>query len=162
MCDIILTISHSLIFILLVFLVKHMLANPIQPHKSFMMSVECLSLKCLSKTIAFIISSWLVDNSIDVSSFESVSDTKLFYVDVLGSFTTWFPSTPFQLDCAHIILFNSYVGSQRFQKRIHINRSYLWFKGTLHPHDKCHRVINTYEFSFISSLSIDLLFCRYR
>ena len=65
-----------------------MLVKPIQPYKSFTMSVECLSLKWLTKIIAFYISSWLIDYSADVSTFESVSDIKVSYLDVLGSFTT--------------------------------------------------------------------------
>ena len=88
MCDIILTILHALLFIHLVFLVKHMLVDPIQPHKRFTMRVEYRPLLCLSKIIAFYISIWLVDKSTDVSSFESVNDIKVLYVDVLGSFTT--------------------------------------------------------------------------
>ena len=102
MCDIVLTISHTLIFILLVFLVKHMLIALIQPHKSFMMSVKCLLLKCLSKINTCYISSWLVDNSADISSFESISDIIVLYVNVFGSFAIWFLPIPFQfvLSCS--------------------------------------------------------------
>ena len=85
MGGLILTFSPALISILLV---KHMFVDPIQTHKSFTMSVECISLKCLCKIITFHISSWLVDNSADIPSFQSVSDIKLSYVDVLCSFTT--------------------------------------------------------------------------
>ena len=102
MGGLILTISPVLIFILLI---KHKLVDPIQPHESFTMCVEYFSLKCLRKIITFRISSWLVDNSADIPSLESVSDIKVSYVDMFGSFTTWFPSIPFQLDCALIILF---------------------------------------------------------
>ena len=63
MGGLILTISPVLIFILLV---KHKLVDPIQPHEGFTMSVECFSLKCLSKIITFYISSWLVCNSADI------------------------------------------------------------------------------------------------
>ena len=80
MGGLILTISPVLIFILLV---KHKLIDSLQPHEGFMMSVECY----LSKIITFHISSWLVDNSADIPSFESVSDIKVSYVDILGSFT---------------------------------------------------------------------------
>ena len=52
------------------------------------MSVECFFLKCLCEIITFNMSGWLVDNSADISSFESVSDIKVSYIDVLGSFTT--------------------------------------------------------------------------
>ena len=88
MCDITFTISHALIFILLVFLVKYMFVDPIQPYESFTMSVKCISLKCLSKIITFHISSWLVDNSADVTIFESVSDIKILCVNMFSSFTT--------------------------------------------------------------------------
>ena len=84
MGGLILTISPILIFILLV---KHKLVDPIQPHEGFTMSVECFSLKCFSKIITFHISSWFVDNSADIPSFESVSDIKVSYVDMLGSLT---------------------------------------------------------------------------
>ena len=57
MFDIILTTSHALIYVLLAFLVKNMLVDPIQPHESFTMSVECISLEWLSKIITFDISS---------------------------------------------------------------------------------------------------------
>ena len=80
----VLTISPVLISMLLV---KHKLVDPIQPHKNFTMSVECFSLTCLSKIIIFRISSWLVDNSVDIPSFESVSDIKVSYVDIFSSFT---------------------------------------------------------------------------
>ena len=52
-----------------------------------MMSVEYFSLKCHSKIITFHIPSWLVDNSADIPSFESVSDIKVLYIDILGSLT---------------------------------------------------------------------------
>ena len=84
MGELILTISPVLIFILLV---KHKLVDSIQPHESFTMSVECFSWKCLSKITTFHISSWLVDNSADIPSFESVSDIKVSYIDMLGSLT---------------------------------------------------------------------------
>ena len=83
MGGLILTFSPALIFILLV---KVMFVDPIQPHKSFTMSMECFSLKYLSKTIIFHISNWLINNSTDVSCFESVSNIKVSYIDVLGSF----------------------------------------------------------------------------
>ena len=86
MCDIILTISHAMIFILLVFLVKYTFVNPVQPHGSFAMRVKCLSLKGLSKIVTFNISGWLVDKSADVSSFESGSYIKVLYVNAFGSF----------------------------------------------------------------------------
>ena len=122
MDGLILTISPVLIFILLV---KHKLVDPLQPHEGFTMSVECFSLKCLCKIITFSFSSWLVDNSADIPSFESVSDIKVSYIDMLGSLTACFPTVPFQLDYACIVLFNSYVGSQKLQQRIHVNRSDL-------------------------------------
>ena len=84
MGELILTISPVLIFILLV---EHKLVNPIQPHEGFAVSVKCFSLKCFSKIITFHILSWLVDNSADIPSFESVSDIKVSYVDMFGSFT---------------------------------------------------------------------------
>ena len=86
MGDIILTISLSMIFIFLVFFVKHTFLDPIQPYESFTMIVKCLSLKCLSKIITFHFFCWLVDNSTDLSGFESVSYIKVLYVDVFGSF----------------------------------------------------------------------------
>ena len=79
-----LTISPFLIFILLV---KHKLVDSIQPHEGFTMSVKCFSLKCFSKIITFHISSWLIDNSADITSFESISDIKVSYIDMLGSLT---------------------------------------------------------------------------
>ena len=86
MGGLILTFLSALISILLV---KHMVVDPIQPHKSFTMSVECFSLKCLCKIITFHIPCWLVDdNSADILSFESVSDIKVSYIDVIGSFAT--------------------------------------------------------------------------
>ena len=85
MGGLILTFSPVLIFILLV---EHKLVDPIQPHQGITVSVKCFSLKCFSKIVTFHISSWLVDNSTDISSFESVSDIKVPYIDVLGSFTT--------------------------------------------------------------------------
>ena len=84
MVGLILTISPVLIFILLV---KHKLVDPIQSHEGFTMSVECFSLKCFSKIIIFHISSWLVDNSANILSFESFSDIKVSYIDMLGSLT---------------------------------------------------------------------------
>ena len=84
MGGLILTISPVLIFILLV---KHKLVDPIQPHEGFTMCVECFSLKCFSKITTFHISSWLVDNSADIPSFESVSDIIVLYVNMFGSFT---------------------------------------------------------------------------
>ena len=84
MGGLILTISPVLIFILLV---KHKLVDPIQPHEGFAVGVKCFSLKCFSKIITFNISSWLVDNSANISSFESVSYIKVLYIEMLGSFT---------------------------------------------------------------------------
>ena len=80
----ILTISPVLIFILLL---KHELVDPIQPHHGFTVSVKCFSLKCFSKIVTFHISSWHVDNSTDIPSFESVSDIKVLYIDMFGSLT---------------------------------------------------------------------------
>ena len=59
------------------------------------MRVEYLSLKCLSKIIAFHISSRLVDDSTDDSGFESVSYIKVSNIDVFGSFTARFLSISF-------------------------------------------------------------------
>ena len=84
MGGLILTISSVLTFILLV---KHKLVDPIQSHEGFTMSVEYFSLKCFSKITTFHISSWLVDNSTDIPSFEPVSDIKVSYIDMLGSLT---------------------------------------------------------------------------
>ena len=85
MGGLILTFSPVLIFILLV---EHKLVDPIQPHQGFTVSVKCFSLKCFSKIVTFHISSWLVDNSTDIPSFESVSDIKVSYIDMFSSFTT--------------------------------------------------------------------------
>ena len=49
------------------------------------MSAEYFSLKCLDKIITFHISSWLVDNSADISGFESVSYIKVLHIDVFGT-----------------------------------------------------------------------------
>ena len=84
MGGLILTFSPVLILILLV---EHKIVDPIQPHQGFTVSVKYFFLKCLSKLITFHISSWLVDNSADIPSFESVSDIKVSYIDMLGSFT---------------------------------------------------------------------------
>ena len=84
MGGLILTFSPALIFMLLV---KHMFVDPIQPCKNFTMGVECFSLKCLRNIITFHISSWFVDNSADIPSFESVSNIKVSYLDMLGSLT---------------------------------------------------------------------------
>ena len=85
MGGLILTILPVLIFM---FLVKHKLVDPIQPHEGFTVSMKCFSLKCFSKIVTFHIFSWLVDNSADIPSFESVSDIKVSYIDMLGSLTT--------------------------------------------------------------------------
>ena len=85
MGGLILAISPVLIIILLV---EHKLVDLIQPHEGFAVIVKCFSLKCFSKIITFNISSWFVDNSTDIPSFESVSDIKVSYVDMLHSFTT--------------------------------------------------------------------------
>ena len=82
---IILTILRPMIYIFLVFFVKHASVDPIQPYESFTMSVKCLSLKCLSKIITFHISCWLVENSVDASDFESVSYIKVSNVKVFFS-----------------------------------------------------------------------------
>ena len=84
MGGLILTISPVLIFTLIV---KHKLVDTIQPHQGFTMGMKCFSLKCFSKIITFHISSWFVDNSADIPSFESVSDIKVLYVDMFGLFT---------------------------------------------------------------------------
>ena len=84
MGGLILTISPVLIFILLV---KHKLVDPLQPHEGIVVGVKCLSLKCFTKIITFHNSSWPVDNSADIPSFESVSDIKVSYIDMLGSLT---------------------------------------------------------------------------
>ena len=83
MGDIILTISLAMIFIILVFFVKHTFIDPIQPHESFAMSMKYLSLKYPSKIITFYISCLIIDNSTDVSGFESISYIKVTYVNVL-------------------------------------------------------------------------------
>ena len=85
MGGLILTFSPVLIFILLV---EHKLVDPIQPHEGFAVSVKWFSLKCFSKIVTFHIASWLVDNSTDVPSFESISDIKVSYIDMFRSLTT--------------------------------------------------------------------------
>ena len=80
MGGLILTISPVLIFILLI---KHKLVDFLQPHEGFAVSVKCFSLKCFSKIITFHISIWLVDNSADIPSSESVSDIKVLCIDTL-------------------------------------------------------------------------------
>ena len=85
MDGIIYTISLVVVFIILVFFIKHVFVDSIQPHENFAVSVKCLSLKCLGKITSFHISSWLVDNSADVSGFEFVSYIKVSYVNVFGS-----------------------------------------------------------------------------
>ena len=62
------------------------------------MNIEWLTLKCLSKIITFHISSWLIDNSTDVSSFESISYIKygtliclfLLLLDFHPFLSSWF------------------------------------------------------------------------
>ena len=83
-----------MVFIFLVFFVKHMFINSTLTHEGFTMSVKYLSLKCLSKIIAFHISSRLIDST-DVSGFESVSYIKVSNIDVFGAFTAGFPSISF-------------------------------------------------------------------
>ena len=70
-----------------ILLVEHKLVDPIQPHEGFAVSAKCFSLKCFSKIVIFHFSSWLVDNSADILSFDSVSDIKVSYIDMRGSLT---------------------------------------------------------------------------
>ena len=71
-----------------ILLVKQKLIDAIHPHEGFAVSAKYFSLKCFSTIVIFHISSWLVDNTADIPSFESVSDIKALYIDKLGSLTT--------------------------------------------------------------------------